>query len=178
MKRLILILMVAATGCMPLHFGASQLALSDYHVDYDGPVYANSGYTPAQGAQVMAAHVDEQSGPIVIVDYELNGVLDGVWGVDDHNAEYTMQFMRERCVVRLLGDRLDPSPALEAARADIQALASVRDSLGFETVVVDWRPVLAEHPEYVGPDGVHKATREAALAYAQLIDDGKAQCDG
>lgn len=163
-----------------MHFGASILAQSNgYGGQYDGPVYAQSGSTKIQGHQLMAAHVDEQSAGIVITDFEHNGINDGVWGTDDHNAYFSMVFMRERCTVVVLGWRLDPVPAaLEVARADITELADARRAHGLPTVVVDWRPHVEQHPEYIvgGEDRRHLASQEAAVAFADMIRGGLAQC--
>lgn len=180
-------LALAGTACQPLHFGASIMNQANvYGGDFDGPVYATPGDTPGEGADTMAAHVDEQSGAIVIADFEHNGILDGTWGTDDRNQYYRMLFMRPRCTVVVLGWRLPPIPAaLDTARADIRALADQRATLGYPTVVVDWRPEVLAHPEYISADGVHISddpqggtteSTDADTAYTDLIRDGIARC--
>jgi len=39
-----------------------------------------------------------------------------------------------------------------------------------QIVVADWNGLIAEHPEYIGPDGIH-ANAEGKVAYAQLVLD-------
>lgn len=178
-RRLVLaaatLALVGTVACQPTYFGASNLALSDHHVDYNGPVYANSGYTPAQGAAVVRAHVAEQTGAIVIADYEHNGIRDGVWGTDDHNGYWSMVFADERCTVVVKGWRYDHlQDELRGARADIDRIVSERRGLGYPTVVVDLQGVLT--PADVSHDGVHLTTADAARRYGRALMDGAASC--
>lgn len=169
--------LVAVTGaCDPQFFGASNLGLSQAHEAYSGPTYANAGYTPAQGNAVLQAHLDEQTGPIVLVDYEHNGVTsDGVWDTGDHNATAAMLFADERCTVYVLGTRYDEyADELQVARGDIIVLTGQRAALGFPTVLADLAPVLT--PEDVSADGVHLTTPEAARKYHDTLEAAKDQC--
>jgi len=39
-----------------------------------------------------------------------------------------------------------------------------------QIVIADWYSLIAEHPEYIGPDGIH-ANEAGKVAYAQLVTD-------
>jgi hypothetical protein len=176
-----LVALTFATGaCSPQFFGASNLGLSTAHTAYSGPVHANAGYTPTQGQQVVSAHVDDQTGPVVIVDYEHNGVTsDGLWTVtgpaSDHNAAAAMIFATERCTVWVLGTRYDAHSAqLQVARADIVELMTQRAALGFPTVVADLATVLT--PQDVSADGVHLTTAAAAAKYHDTLEQAQEDC--
>lgn len=172
----LLALACVSSACSPQFFGASNLALSRAHTSYSGPSHANSGYTPAQGHQVVSAHLNDQSGPIVIVDFEHNGVSsDGVWDIEDHNATAAMLFADQRCTVYVLGTRYDAHAVeLQLARADITGLVSQRQALGFPTVLADLALVLG--PDDVSSDGVHLTTAEAAREYHDTLEAARAQC--
>lgn len=100
------------------------------------------------------------------------------------------------CFDRLVDDILDPTacavvvlPAWGApldgtqwaadmgrARNSLVAIAGERSAAGRRTVIVDWSPIVAEHPEYLDAGGIHKGNAEAAEARLQLYADGADQC--
>jgi hypothetical protein len=173
------LLAVVLGACQPQHYGASVLNQSNAWSPagtYEGPVYATPG--DADGNPEMDAHVDEQSGAIVVTDFEHNMLSDGSWDEADHNTYFSMVFKRERCTVVVLGWKAEvgPTDPLLVARGDIQDMVSIRTGLGYPTIVVDWRDVVVEHPEYLAADGVHLASAEAAEAFAALINNGIAGC--
>jgi hypothetical protein len=189
-------LVAAAAGCMPTYFGASVMNQSNVYQDegednYDGNVYAVPGYTPAQGLALMQQHIDEQSGAVVIADFEHNGVRsDGAWDTNDHNAYFSMIFMAEtenRCVVIITPAWLPGYPLAdetEEARQDVVTMATQRQSLGLPTVITDgWRVRVADHPEYLQPadyvhltDDVPDEAHDADTAYSNVVKDAVAAC--
>jgi hypothetical protein len=184
-KRLLMLagaLLLAVSGgaaCQPTYNGASNLSLSSsWGGSYDGPVEAVAGRTPAQGRAALADGIDDQTGPVVLVDFEHNGVRDGVWGLEDHDSYFSMVFMRERCTVVVLGWRasVPAGDPLITARTDIQAMAATRASLGYPTVVADLRPLIETHPEYLTTDGIHLSGPAAATAYANELRAAKDRC--
>lgn len=93
----------------------------------------------------------------------------------------------DACVVIVLphyeGSSTTHAQAIEDYRGWMSALGNVRD----RTVVVDWRPIVQAHPEYLEPDGVHLPMQaawyeptntmiEAAEAYQAVISGGITQC--
>jgi hypothetical protein len=86
------------------------------------------------------------------------------------------------CVAVVLpgwGAPLDGTPwahAMEQMRTDVVRLVDERRAAGSPIVTVDWRPVVAEHPEYLAADGIHLASKAAATARQSLYWQAVGAC--
>lgn len=135
---------------------------------------------------IVQQHVNRARPATLIVALGPNDALDG-WTWDDRH-----------CFDRLVDTILDPTacavfvlPAWGAplegsqwalnmgrARNSLTAVAGERQAAGRPTVVVDWTPIIAAHPEYLDAGGIHLTGEPAAGARLQLYADGAAQCGG
>lgn len=105
----------------------------------------------------------------------------GVWAVKDQWIWYDVLHNKvpaESCIVIAkpwvlpAGWATFPEKALNDLSAWIDAFAEDHQNV----VVVDWRPIIEAHPEYMHADGVHIANHEAAVARDAMYRDGVSRC--
>jgi hypothetical protein len=65
---------------------------------------------------------------------------------------------------------------LRRMRATVERLVAARRATGAPTVELDWLPVVARHPGYLAPDGIHLATTAAATARQALYWQAVRRC--
>lgn len=109
-------------------------------------------------------------------------IAKGVWSVTDQWIWYDVlanDVPSSSCIVIVKpwvlssGWDVFPEKALNDLSAWVDSFASTHPNV----VVVDWKPIIEAHPEYMAPDGVHIATYDAAVARDALYREGLNNCD-
>lgn len=185
---------VVTSGCDPRP-GYHQIAgdsvtfLASFHGSNDVFDHAHTDGTVGIGwelSDALPAIQDRVNDPnrspsVLVLAFGQNEADGGVWDQGEQNTwlQGTYTADDDACVVWVLphyaGTNLGHKQAIQAMRHGIDVLVDSRNADGMRTLMVDWRPIVQAHPNYLESDGVHP-TPNGAQAYANLIGSGVHSC--